>query len=191
MARRVLAALLLALGLAVTVGRGAPEPSTRVLVAAADVAAGTPVSAQAVQVVERPASTVPAAALVDPDAVVGRLTTVAVGEGEVLTSARVLTGDGSTAGPGRRLVTVPLLGTPRSVAVGDRVDVYRPGLRDPVAEGALVVAVPSGGDDLAAVPEPTAVLALPVAAAGDIVDALGADASTGFLLTTHGAPTGR
>ena len=67
------------------------------------------------------------------------------------------------------------------------MDVYRPGRREPVATGATVVAIPSAADDLAAVPEPTAVVSLPVAAAGDVVDALGSDATTGFVLTTRGA----
>ena len=56
-----------------------------------------------------------------------------------------------------------------------------------MATGATVVAIPSAADDLAAVPEPTAVVSLPVAAAGDVVDALGSDATTGFVLTTRGA----
>lgn len=115
---------------------------------------------------------------------VGRLATVAISEGEVLTDARILAGDGGSAGPGRRLVTVPLLGAARSVSVGDRVDVYRPGRREPVAEDARVVG------DLSVTSEPTAVLALPAAAAGDIVDALGSDATTGFVLTTRSASTG-
>ena len=79
-----------------------------------DVAAGELVIEGAVRVVERPASTVPAAALDDVDHVVGRLATVAISEGEVLTDARILAGDGGSAGPGRRLVTVPLLGAARS-----------------------------------------------------------------------------
>ncbi len=172
-------------------GRGAPEPSRPALVAVTDVAAGELVIEGAVRVVERPASTVPAAALDDADHVVGRLATVAISEGEVLTDARILAGDGGSAGPGRRLVTVPLLGAARSVSVGDRVDVYRPGRREPVAEDARVVAVPhDGDDDLSVTSEPTAVLALPAAAAGDIVDALGSDATTGFVLTTRSASTG-
>lgn len=190
MARRVLAGLLLSLGLMLALGRGAPEPSRPALVAVTDVAAGELVIEGAVRVVERPASTVPAAALDDADHVVGRLATVAISEGEVLTDARMLAGDGGATGPDRRLVTVPLLGAARSVSVGDRVDVYRPGRREPVAEDARVVAVPDDGDDLSVTSEPTAVLALPAAAAGDIVDALGSDATTGFVLTTRSASTG-
>lgn len=191
MARRVAAGLLLALGITLAVGDAAPEPSTPVLVAAADVAAGSPVGEGDVRLVDRPSSTVPAGALRAPGEATGRLATVALTAGEVLTAARVLGSDASSAGPGRRLVTVPLIGAARSIAVGDVVDVYRPGRRDPVAEEARVVAIPAGGDDLAAVPEPTAVLALPTSAAGDIVDALGEDATTGFLLTARGASPGR
>ena len=91
-------------------------------------------------------------------------------------------------GQGRR--SLPILVLTARDAVGDRVDVYRPGRREPVAEDARVVAVPDDGDDLSVTSEPTAVLALPAAAAGDIVDALGSDATTGFVLTTRSASTG-
>ena len=190
-ARRVVAGLLLSLGLALAVGRGAPEPTAAALVAVADVAAGTPVDAGDVRVVDRPASTVPQDALQAPDGAVGRLATVALAEGEVLTPARVLGSDASTAGPGRRVVTVPLIGAARSLAVGDLVDVYRPGRREPVAEEARVVAIPVGGDEPAAIPEPTAVLSLSAASAGDIVDALDEDVATGFVLTARGLSPGR
>lgn len=181
--RRLSAGVLLALALAVALAQRAPEPTVPVLVARGEVAAGAIVGEGDVEVEPRPRSTVPEGALDSTEAVLGRVATVGLTPGEVLTPARVLAREES-AGPGRRLVTVPLLGSARSVAVGDRVDVYRPGRGEPVAEGARVVAIPTSSDDLAAVPEPTAVLALPVDAAGDVVTALGEDATTGFVLTT-------
>lgn len=187
-ARRVLAGVLLALALTVALGRGAPEPGTPALVAVTDIAAGSPVAPDAVAVVERPISTVPESALRETGPVVGRLTTVPVVAGEILTPARVLTGEAASVGPGRRLVTVPLLGAARSVVVGDLVDVYRPGRGEPVAEQARVVAVPSTADDLSAVPEPTAVLSLPARQAATVVDALGEEATVGFVLTVRGTP---
>lgn len=186
-ARRLLSAGALCLALALALSQRAPEPTRAVLVAQAEVAPGTEVLPGSVDLVDLPASAAPASALTRPDEVVGRMATVAIGPGEVITAPRVLGAGTSSAGPGRRLVTLPLLGAARSLAVGDRVDVYRPGRRDPVATGATVVAIPSTVDDLAAVPEPTAVVSLPVSAAGDVVDALGEDAATGFVLTTRAA----
>ncbi|OAB86275.1 hypothetical protein AWH69_13035 [Janibacter melonis] len=186
-ARRLVAAAALCLALTLALGQQAPEPTRAVLVASAHVPPGTEVLAEAVAVVDLPRSAAPDGALTRPDEAVGRMATVAIGPGEVITPARVLGRDPASAGRGRRLVTLPLLGAARSLTVGDRVDVYRPGRREPVATGATVVAIPSTADDLAAVPEPTAVVSLPVEAAGDVVDALGADAATGFVLTTRGA----
>lgn len=174
--RRLLAAL--AAGAATLIGLQAaaapPAPTTRVVTAAHDLAAGTVLSAADLATVEFAPGSVPDG-VVDVTQAVGRTTVGPVRTGEPITDARLLGRSLLTGYPG--MVAVPVrIGDPGAVAllrVGDRVDVLAgdPQGRAPaevVAADALILALPaarrapavpgpsSGGLVVLAVPEQTA-----------------------------------
>jgi Flp pilus assembly protein CpaB len=154
MRRRLLAALCAggAAAGALAVAAPAPPATTRVLAAARELAPGRALAAGDVQAVELPPAAVPDGAL-RPDAVVlGRVVTGPVRRGEPLTDVRLLGPELLAALPGGDHVAVPVrIADPAAVALlrtGDRVDVLAAteGAADaaPVAQRALVVAVPRG-----------------------------------------------
>lgn len=183
--RRVLAGTLVALAVLLMLGERTPGPTREVVVAASAVEAGRMVTGDELTVEQRAVSELPQDAVTDAAQVSGSMSTVAISAGEVLTPARVL-GPG-TAAAGGGIVSVPLASDATGVSVGDTVDVFLPGRGSPVARAAQVVALPSAGD-LTAVPEPTAVLAVPRDDAGDLVEALDADRTVGFLLLADRTP---
>lgn len=176
-----LALLLIALQLAVTAARG-PSSGDPILVAVADVPAGEVIRAEHLEV--RTGGPPVEGALSSPGEIVGRRATVAIAAGEVLTDAR---GGGSGAladlPSGHRAVSLPLLAA-TEVSPGDRVDVYRGGRDEPVAQDALVVAAdPPPEDGLTPVGEGAqVVVAVPSDEAGALVAALGPDTVGGFVL---------
>ena len=182
--RRLLAVVLLlaALQVAVAAARG-PASGAPVVVATADVAAGEPIRAEHLRLTETRGEPV-AGALEDPAELVGSRASVPIRSGEVLTAARG-TGAGllADAEDGDRAVSLPLLG-PTDVSPGERVDVYRGGRAEPVVRDALVVAADQPSEDglAPATSAPQSVVAVPSADAGSLVEALGEDATTGFVL---------
>ncbi|AUS78398.1 hypothetical protein C1701_08475 [Actinoalloteichus sp. AHMU CJ021] len=121
--RLAVAAALAVVGLVLLPGHDVPHREGRAdtvttLVAATDLAPGTPVDVSAVRGAQLPPEAVPAAALTAPDQAAGRFPLVPVQAGEVLTEARF-----AVAGrPGH--IAVPV--RPHDPAV---VDLVRPGAR--------------------------------------------------------------
>ena len=136
--------------------RAAWGRSTVVAVATRDIAAGSPLGADDVDLVKRPLTLVPPGALEElPD---GQVAAAAIAAGEVVVTARLaplgLTGLAATLPGGSRAVAIPVeVGLAPPLSVGDHVDVLvalapeaagdgPPGFV--VAAGALVVAVDEG-----------------------------------------------
>jgi pilus assembly protein CpaB len=170
-ARRVAAALL-ALTALVLALRPAPPPAAGaapagvpVVVAGADLPAGTVLSASDLAVARPPADVVPAGTVREPAALVGRVLAGSVRKAEALTDTR-LVGRGLTAllAPGQVAAPVRLadLAVAALVRTGDRVDVLASppdaARAETVASGALVLAAgtpdpdapPGSGTDPAA-----------------------------------------
>ncbi|HEY6744621.1 MAG TPA: Flp pilus assembly protein CpaB [Mycobacteriales bacterium] len=169
--RRVLVGLLLlaAVLLAarprpVAVTAAPAPPTTDVVVAARDLAAGTVLAAPDLRTVSLPVPVVPAGATGRPAGLVGRMAAGAIRRGETVTDTRVV-GPGLTAGlgPGESAAVPVRLADPDSAALvrpGDRVDV----LGTPVTpEGGQ----PPGGD---AVDVATGVRVLAVLGGRDAAD---------------------
>jgi pilus assembly protein CpaB len=157
----LLLALFLALRPAPTAGT--PPVTVPVVVAAADLRPGTALTPADVRAASFPAALAPAGATRDPAALSGRVLAAGVRRGEPLTDVR-LVGGGLTAllpaGQVAAAIRPADLAVTALVRPGDRVDVLAaagdgaggPPAADgarPVAEGALVLAVPSapGGAD--------------------------------------------
>jgi len=120
-------------------------PGRPVVVAIAPVGFGQPFSEAAVQVRQLPANTLPSAALQDLSAVLGRIATVDVFPGEVLTPARLVT---TATASSRGLVTTAVrISDPAVTAMvrpGDLVDVTAAsdGAARLVADRVRVITVP-------------------------------------------------
>ncbi|MGY1606570.1 MULTISPECIES: Flp pilus assembly protein CpaB [unclassified Geodermatophilus] len=165
--RRCLAALLAAGALVLAlrapeVPPAAPPPGTPVVTAAADLPAGTVLTADALTVTELPA--VPAGSAADPTALTGQVLAAPLRAGEPVTDVR-LVGPGLTALLPAGQVAVPVRPADLAVAAlatpGDRVDVLATASgavrAEVVARAALVLAAPDDGGLLVlAVDEPTA-----------------------------------
>ncbi|TQJ09079.1 SAF domain-containing protein [Lapillicoccus jejuensis] len=192
-ARRVLAALLVAVAAGVVVEQIRPHPAPvgdLVVVAARDVTAGTRLADGDVRLERRPVGQHPVTALTTTADVVGRVAAGTVDAGEVWTPGR-LAGPGLLAGTtGRVAVAVPLPTDPGTVGVvaGGTVDLLATGTGAVLADHALVLSLPrTGGDDaLGGGPTWSVVLAVTPAQAGAVAGALGATSGGPPLLVVHG-----
>ncbi|WP_346621671.1 Flp pilus assembly protein CpaB [Blastococcus montanus] len=162
LARRATAAALLALAVALALrpapapADGQPAATSPVVVAAADLPAGTTLTAEHLVVVPLPRAAVPAGVVDAPHLLRHRVLAGAVRRGEPLSDAR-LVGPGLTSALPDGQVAAPVrladLAVARLVRAGDRVDVLATGTgtgtAERVAAGALVLAAPGqdGGDD--------------------------------------------
>nr|WP_218860221.1 Flp pilus assembly protein CpaB [Petropleomorpha daqingensis] len=156
--RRALAALLaagaLALALRSPPAADAGVASTPVVVAAADLAAGTTLSAGDLRVARLPLDTAPAGRADDPSELIGRGLAGAVRAGESVTDVR-LVGPGLTSGLPDDQVAAPVrladLAVTALVRAGDRVDVLATApdaaTAEVVAADALVLAAPGPVDE--------------------------------------------
>ncbi|MCW2615386.1 MAG: Flp pilus assembly protein CpaB [Frankiales bacterium] len=131
----------------------AADPGVSVLTAARDLVAGAPLRLDDVVTTVLPEAVVPAGALLDPAAVVGRLVAGPVRQGEPLTDVRLL---GAALVTGSAEVAVPVRvaepATAALVQAGDGVDVLSAApeggaAASVVARGLRVLSVPSLGDD--------------------------------------------
>ncbi|NUS02342.1 MAG: hypothetical protein HOV97_07230 [Nonomuraea sp.] len=180
--RRWLAAVLAGAAALVTIGALRPAPADGVgaptLVALREVAAGEVVSADDVELVNRPGSERPATALTAPEAAVGRTAAGPIGAREVLTPER-LVGDGLLAGqPSDHVaLSVPVVDA-SSVGVrpGNRVDLYATGSGARVASDVVVLAVHDSGQTtgLGVAAPPRLTLALGPPQAAEVARGLGA-----------------
>ncbi|KQS68456.1 Flp pilus assembly protein CpaB [Modestobacter sp. Leaf380] len=198
--RRVAAALLACGALVLAVRPPAPAtvtaavgPVTVVVVASADLPAGTVLTAGDLTAVELPAGTTAAGSAAAPDGLVGRTLAAPVRRGEAVTDVR-LVGPALWAAVPAGQVAAPVrladLGVAALLRAGDRVDVLagRPGVPvQVVATGALVLAVGAPADPAPGVSDTGSgllVLAVPGPVAADL-----AAASTDATLTvTLGPP---
>lgn len=151
LARRGLAALFVGLAgvLAVSSLRPPPTPTTAVLVAARDLAAGAVLTSADVRAVQVPTTAPIVAATGDPTALVGQRLAGPVSAGEPISATRLL-GQGLLTGrpPAERLVFLPL-GDVHSAAgaqPGRHVDVYQVGRSEVLAYDLTVLAVVAPGD---------------------------------------------
>jgi pilus assembly protein CpaB len=135
---------------AVTALAPAAAPTSPVVVAARDLAPGAPLAGDDLRTVALPAGAVPAGALHDPSAAVGRLVPGPVRAGEPLTDVRLL-------GPGL-LPPGPEVATPVRVAERATSALVRPG--DVVD---VLAAAPDGGAAAATVVTAVRVLSVPLA----------------------------
>ena len=189
LARRLAAGLLAGLALALALRpdpapAGAPSTDRPVVVAVADLPAGTRLSAEHLAVVSLPDGAVPEGVVDRTELLHHQVLAAAVRRGEPLTDARLigaglttLLPDGQVAAP----VRLADLAVTALVRPGDRVDVLATaadtGATERVAAGALVLAAPghAGDDDAAA--------GLPLLAVGDDTATRLASASAGATLT--------
>ena len=165
----------------------APEPTTLVLTAARDLAAGAALAPADLVAAAVPDALVPAGALTDAAEVAGRLVAGPVRRGEPLTDVRLLGAALLPAGPE---VAVPVrLAEPATaalVAAGDRVDVLAA-----APEGGLAAQVVATGLAVLSVPAPSDLPAegalVVVAASRSTAARLAAAAVTGRLsVAVHG-----
>ncbi len=148
LARRVAAALLASLALVLALAPHPVPTGVPIAVTTAEIPAGATVRAADLAVREWPAELVPAGALRDPEAAVGRVLVGAARAGEPLTDVR-LVGAGAVPGAGRGAAAVPIRLADAGVAAllvpGSHVDVVTAGERtdQPVvlAADAAVLAV--------------------------------------------------
>jgi pilus assembly protein CpaB len=153
--RRLLAGVLAGAAVLVTVHTLAPPPADTVPVVSArrDIAAGTTVTTDDVQVVHVPASAAPATAIRDTGQVIGSSTAGPIATGELVTATR-LVGSSLVSGLGPGLVAAPVrMGDAEAVQllrVGDRIDIYAPSTRGSraavVVSSAPVVTLPAESD---------------------------------------------
>ena len=139
--RRVLAAALTGLAVLVAVRANAapPPPTTTVLAAARDLPGGIVLAPDDLTRVEVDQSVLPTGVVPRAATAVGRTTTVPIRAGELLTDARLVTGDLLSGYPG--MVAAPVRigdrGAVRLLRVGDRVTLFA---ADPQGEAAPVEA---------------------------------------------------
>jgi Flp pilus assembly protein CpaB len=135
LARRVAAAGLIVLAGIAALRTDPAEDQAEVLVAAHDLAPGTPLNPDDIRVERHSATTVPDGSKTDPSEVVGATLAGPARRGEVLTDVRLLGSRlaESTAGPGARIVPLHLADGALIdlVRVGDVVDI----LAAPPADG--------------------------------------------------------
>jgi Flp pilus assembly protein CpaB len=144
--RRWLTALLAAAAAALTLSTLAPRAAQsggrEVVVAVRDLPAGAVVTRADVEVVARPASTVPDTGLTAYTDVVGRTTATAVSTRDVVTSER-LVGAALLAGQpvGSVAMSVPVLDVGEATRPGARVDLYTTASGEAAASDVVVLAV--------------------------------------------------
>ncbi len=170
--RRPLAVVVLAVGLAgatfVVLG-GAErdeQPTMAVVVAAGDVAAGSPISSSDLRVEQRVVDEVP------PDAatgdVIGRVAAADLLAGEAIAERRLApAGLGpvpALLGPNSVGVTMPIEGTPPGMAVGDRLEL--------LAVDALDAARPLARGDVIALDDRSVTVAVPAERGPEVVRSL-------------------
>jgi pilus assembly protein CpaB len=198
-ARRA-AAVLLALGALILALRPAPTPAAAapdgvpVVVAAAELPAGTELSPADLALARLPPEFVPAGTWPDPSAVVGRVVAGSVRAGEPLTDVRLI-GAGLTALLEPDQVAAPVrladLAVAALVRTGDHVDVLATppdaARAEVIAEGALVLSAGAAGASPPGAVDPAAGLLL---VAVDAVTAarLAATATTSTLTVTLPPP---
>ncbi|MCW2583965.1 MAG: Flp pilus assembly protein CpaB, domain [Klenkia sp.] len=189
------AALVLALRpVPTSAGSSAPAvPTDSVVVAAADLPAGTVLGPEDVTVRSLPAELVPGSAVSDPEEVRGVSLASAVRAGEVLTDAR-LVGAGLWSQVPAGHVAAPVRLADLAVAAllrsGDRVDVLaaRPGVpTEVVVDDAVVLAVPAPVTDAALTGGDTAGLVVLAVVEGD-AGRLAAASAEATLTVTLGPP---
>jgi Flp pilus assembly protein CpaB len=200
-ARRVAAALLAVAALVLALHPGSPPPAeaapagTPVVVAGADLAAGTVLSATDLALARLPPEFVPRGTVGTPAPLVGRVLAGSIRTGEPLTDTR-LVGAGLTAllDPGQVAAPVRLadLAVAALVRTGDRVDVLASppdaDRAETVVAGALVLAAgTSAPDSGAAGMDPAAGLLL-VAVDGATAARLAAAATSSTLTVTLTPP---
>lgn len=107
--------------------RPAVGPMVQVVVAAREVARGAAVTADDVEVAERPASLVPGGSFRDATGVIGRTTLTPFAIGEAVTRTRLVGGVGGALAamipPGLRAVPIEVGIVPDGLVAGDRIDV--------------------------------------------------------------------
>jgi pilus assembly protein CpaB len=152
--RRLLAAGLAAAAVALAIHAAQPTPpdTTAVVVAARDLTGGTMLTEADLGLAQLPPETVPAGALPDLSAGLGRLLAGPVRAGEPITDVR-LTGPSLVAGWGDDLVAVPVRiadpGVVTMVRPGDRIDLLAASMDGHTEAGVVASQVP-----LLAVPAP-------------------------------------
>jgi Flp pilus assembly protein CpaB len=155
-----------------------------------DVAAGEVVSADDVEVVNRPGSQRPATALTSPEVAVGRVAAGPLAAREVLTPERLVGGDLLAGQPSDHVaLSVPVVDA-SSVGVrpGSRVDLYATGSGTQVATDVVVLAVHDSGETtgLGVAAPPRLTLALAPQQAADVARGLGAlEAGQSLVLAIH------
>ncbi|MFV0463535.1 MAG: SAF domain-containing protein [Nostocoides sp.] len=190
-ARRIVAAALAGLALALTLNVLAPgaPPSVTITIAADDVPAGTVLSSADLRTVDVPADTVTSRAMVDARDAVGRRLAVPLASGEPVTSTRLL-GPGLLVGrpAGEAAIMVPVAGPTTTIAPGRSIDLYVPGTARPVAVDVLVLAlVPAGQQEPhgSASGEPGLLIAADRDTAGRIAAGAATTDGLAFIVAVH------
>lgn len=159
--RRLVAAACAGIAVAASLSALRPaEPSTRpVVVAARDLASGTELSADDVELRDLPADGVAAHAYTDPGQVIGEVVGAPMRDGESLTDVRLLGSDLLSGYPEDATIATVRIADPQSlwgVEVGTYVDIVGVdidgrGAGEVIAPDAQVVAMPTTDSDDAAV----------------------------------------
>jgi hypothetical protein len=193
--RRWAAAALAAAAALVTIGALRPPAAegsgVPTVVVVRDVAAGTVVSRNDVEVVARAPAQRPESALSGLDGAVGRMAATPLVVHEVVTAERLVGADLLAGQPADRVaVSVPVLDA-SSVGVrpGSRVDLYATGTGEPVAVDVVVLALRAGDvpAGLAAAAPPRVILALAPRQASDVARGLSAlEAGQGLVVALRG-----
>ena len=141
--RRLLAAALLAAAMAVALNVLAPSPpdSEPVLAAARDLPPGRPLTADDVEVVQRPGDQLPDGALRSVPDAEGSTPLTGMRAGELLTDVRLAGGPAVRALPAGQVATPVRIADPAAVRLlspGDIIDVLAAGAPDGLADARLV-----------------------------------------------------
>lgn len=179
--RRLVAATCAAVAVAASLSALRPaEPSTRpVVVAARDLASGTELSAEDVELRELPADGVAAHAYTDPGEVVGEVVGAPMRHGESLTDVRLLGSDLLSGYPEDATIATVRIADPQSlwgVEVGTYVDIVgvdvdAKGAGEVIAPGAQVVAMPAADRDTAVSTGAVLVVSVPAETAVALTEA--------------------
>lgn len=180
--RRLLASVLAAACVLVTIGAVSPDQPHRspVVVAAHDLTAGSVLAAADLSVVHLPADLVPRHALSRRESLVGRHVAAPMRGGEPFTDRRLFS-DSLIDGYGEGLVAVPVRASDAVMVsllhVGDRVDLYATDHRDgqqqvtKLAANAPVIALPQPAKGRTGSHDAVVVVAVPAADAGPLTQA--------------------
>ncbi|HET8987807.1 MAG TPA: SAF domain-containing protein [Humibacillus sp.] len=174
--------------------RATQADGRQVVVAVRDLPAGAVVTRADVEVVGRPASTVPETGLTAYADVVGRTTATAVSTRDVVTAER-LVGDALLAGQpaGSVAMSVPVLDVGEATRPGTRVDLYATASGDAAASDVVVLAVrrpTESGSVLGGGSSPQLTVALDAGSASRIARSLsGLDGGQGLVVAVR-PPTG-